>query len=230
MAIKIYFGVPGSGKTTLAARIVLKNLRQGITTFSNVPIKGAVVYDSKVIGEVDISDCDLIIDEAGIEYNSRAYKAMPKSQIQWFKLHRHYGCRNIYVFSQSYEDMDITLRRLADQIFVVKRTLIPYLFCTRRIAVKVGIDEETHQITDLYYFQFMGYQFYWGFHYWHMFDSWSAPVLPNVDWKYSSYDEYTIDKKHSKILYKQLSRSGKLWYKIYSFLLSYLKRCKEKLF
>ena len=181
MSIKIYFGVPGSGKTTNAARIVLGNLKKGITTYSNVPIKGAVLYDSSYIGKYDISDGDMIIDEAGIHYNNRKFKTLPQEQIEWFKLSRHYGIHNIHIFSQSYEDMDITLRRLADEIYVVKRTLIPFIFCTRRIYVKVGIDKETHQIQDQYFFRFLGIKLYAGFHYWHMFDSWSAPELPPIE-------------------------------------------------
>lgn len=218
MSIKIYFGVPGSGKTTLAARIVLRNLKRGIPTFTNVPIKGGLFYDSSVIGHVDLSDAEMIIDEAGIHYNSRLYKSMPKEQIEWFKLSRHYGIRNIHIFSQSYEDMDITLRRLADEIYVVKRTLIPFLFCTRRICVKVGIDEDTHQIIDQYFFQFLGFRFYWGFHFWHMFDSWSAPDLPSKSWHYSSFDDFTIDRKHSRIIYRQLHLSGLLIVKFFRFL------------
>lgn len=215
MSIKIYFGVPGSGKTTNAARIVLRNLKKGITTFSNVPIKGAVLYDASIIGKYDISDGDMIIDEAGIQYNSRKFKTMPQEQIEWFKLSRHYGIRNIHIFSQSYEDMDITLRRLADEIYVVKRTLIPFLFCTRRIMVKVGIDKESHQIMDQYFFQFLGIKLYFGFKYWHMFDSWSAPELPCKEWYYSSYAEYTIDKKHSRMIYRSLRKRGLLPVVIY---------------
>lgn len=218
MSIKIYFGVPGSGKTTNAARIVLGNLKRGVKTFSNVPIKGAIMYDTSLIGKVDISDGDMIIDEAGIAYNNRKFKSLPQEQIEWFKLSRHYGIRNIHIFSQSYEDMDVTLRRLADEIYVVKRSLIPYVFFTRRIMVKVGIDKDTHQIMDMYFFQFLGIKPYLGYHYWHMFDSWSAPDLPPYLWYYSSFDEYTINKKHSKIIFRQLHRHGRLWYKIYDLL------------
>lgn len=220
MSIKIFFGVPGSGKTTNAARIVLGNLKKGIKTYSNVPIKGAILYDQRSIGQYDISDGEMIIDEAGIHYNNRKFKELPKEQIEWFKLSRHYGINNIYIFSQSYEDMDITLRRLADEIYVIKRTLIPFVFCQRRILVKVGIDKETHQIQDQYYFQFLGIKLYFGFHYWHMFDSWSAPVLPPLLWSYSSFDEYTIDKKHSKIIYRKLHRQGRLWFKIFKLFVS----------
>lgn len=215
MSIKIYFGVPGSGKTTLAARLVLQNLKHGVKTFSNVPIKGALLYDAGTIGKIDISDGEMLIDEAGIQFNNRKFKTMPQETIEWLKLHRHYGIKNIHVFSQSYEDMDITLRRLADEIYVVKRTLIPYVFCIRRIKVKVGIDKETHQITDMYFFQFLGIHLYLGYHYWHMFDSWSAPDLPVVDWYYSSYGDFTIDSKHSKIIFRKLRRQGRIWYKVF---------------
>lgn len=227
MAIKIYFGVPGSGKTTNAARIVLNNLRKGITTYSNVPIKGAVLYDPKVIGQVDISKCDLIIDEAGIHYNNRKFKTLPQEQIEWFKLSRHYGVKNIHIFSQSYDDMDITLRRLADEIYIVKRTLIPYLFMTRRIYVKVGIDKDTHQIMDMYFFRGLGITLYFGFRYWHMFDSYSKKPLPQTQWKYSSYDDFTIDKKHSKLIYRSLHKQGKLLYKLFQLSKSLVKRLKE---
>lgn len=217
MGIKIFFGVPGSGKTTLAAKFVHDNLKRGIKTFSNVPIKGALLFDTSDLGVYDISDGCMVLDEAGIAFNNRKFKSLSQCTIEWLKLHRHYGIRDIYVFSQSYDDMDITLRRLADEIYVVKRSLIPFLFSTKRIKVKVGIDKDTHQIMDQYFFQFLGVKSYFGFHYWHMFDSWSAPDLPSVRWHYSSFDSFTINKKHSKLIYKKLHREGKLYYKLFLF-------------
>lgn len=218
MAIKIYFGVPGSGKTTLAAKIVLENLKRGVKTFTNVPIKGGLLFNPADLGVIDISDGQMILDEAGIVFNSRKFKSLPQSTIEWLKLSRHYGITDIHVFSQSYDDMDITLRRLADEIYVIKRSLIPFVFSKRRIKVKVGIDKDTHQIMDQYFFQFLGINSYVGYHFWHMFDSWSAPVLPVSSWYYSSYQEYTIDKKHSKIIYRDLHKQGKLRYKLWMLL------------
>ena len=52
-----------------------------------------------------IDDAKVIIDEAGIEYNNRNFKAFPKEAIYWYKYHRHYEC-SVDVFSQSYDDMD----------------------------------------------------------------------------------------------------------------------------
>lgn len=188
MGFYIYFGVPGSGKTTHAAKIVIDNLKRGFPTYSNVPIKGAFTIDASDIGQYSISNCDLVIDEASIEYNNRKYKSLPQSVIQWYKLYRHYGVRNIYVYSQSYEDMDITLRRLADRYFLIKRTLIPWLSIIRPIHVKIGIDEVSKQIIDQYTFDILP-SFMWLPKYWYLFDSWSAPELPIKEYQNQGFGD-----------------------------------------
>lgn len=200
MPVKIYFGVPGSGKTTHAAKIVYKNLKKGIPTYSNVIIKGAIKIDVSQIGKIMIQDCDLIIDEASIEYNNRNYKALPKEQIQWFKLYRHYGVRNIYIYSQSYDDMDITLRRLSDVMYLVKKSLIPGLIVTREISRKIGINQETHQIEDQFFFGFLKMSFTFGRKYWKMFDSWEAPVLPSRKLEIVGYPNLPISPEVLKLI------------------------------
>ncbi len=96
-----------------------------------------------------IENAKVIIDEAGIEYNNRNYKAFPPESIYFYKYHRHYKV-SVDVFSQSYEDMDVTLRRLAQNFYVVRRSLVPFCVVARRIRRKVGVDEQTKQIADLY--------------------------------------------------------------------------------
>ena len=76
MAVKIFFGVPGSGKTTHAAIIVYRNSKKHFTTYANVPIAGSYFYDAKMLGKFLISDCDLIIDEASIDFNNRKFKSL----------------------------------------------------------------------------------------------------------------------------------------------------------
>lgn len=91
----------------------------------------------------------LIIDEAGIEYNSRKYKSLSQDTISFFKLHRHYRC-DVDFISQSWEDMDVTIRRLADELWYVRR--IGPFTALRRVYKRVGIDEVSHQIIDKYEF------------------------------------------------------------------------------
>ena len=174
--LNVYFGVPGSGKTTFAAyltrwalhenalirfcrrhgnpltRLILnsKYLKRRISVYSNVPITGAYRLDAKVdIGHYMIEDAKIIIDEAGIEYNNRNYKSFPQEAIYFYKYHRHYRV-SVDVFSQSYEDMDVTLRRLAQNFYVVRRSLVPGCIVAIRIRRRVGVDEQTKQIQDLY--------------------------------------------------------------------------------
>ena len=125
----------------------------------------------------------VIIDEAGIEYNNRNFKAFPPTAVYWYKYHRHYQC-SVDVFSQSYEDMDITLRRLAQNYYVVKKSLLPKFVVCKRIRRKVGIDENTHQIIDHYYFGFPILDTKWIFSppLWKLFNSFSRKELPEKEW------------------------------------------------
>ena len=167
--LNVYFGVPGSGKTTFAAyltkwalhenvliRLCRKHpnrltnlllnsryLKRRIDVFSNVPITGAYQLNAKEdIGRFMIEDAKIIIDEAGIEYNNRNYKTFSQEAIYFYKYHRHYKT-SVDIFSQSYEDMDVTLRRLAQNFYVVRRSLVPFCVVARRIRRKVGVDEHT---------------------------------------------------------------------------------------
>lgn len=178
LQLNVYFGVPGSGKTTFAAYLAKqaqkesiiiklcrrfpnrvtnwilngKHWKRRMNVWSNVPINGCYRVDARNdIGNYMIENGKLIIDEAGVEFNSRKYKSFPEAAIYWFKFHRHYGM-SVDVFSQSHEDMDVTLRRLAQNFYVVRRSVLPLFIVIRRIRRKVGIDETTHQIVDAYSF------------------------------------------------------------------------------
>lgn len=148
--IAVYFGSPGSGKTTLACRELLKAQKHYRYTFSNFGCKCADFDD------VDLSslgtwtfpeDSYIAIDEAGIEYNNRKYKSLSQETIKWFKLHRHYCC-DVSVWSQSWDDMDVTIRRLADRLYYVRK-FGPFSLI-RRVYKRVTVDDDTEQIIDGY--------------------------------------------------------------------------------
>jgi len=211
LKVDVYFGVPGSGKTTFAAYLTRKSLSESLllkfcrrfpnrfTTWilngdnwkrpipvvSNVPITGSYALDPmNDIGNVDISDCKMIIDEAGIEFNNRNHKTFPMHMIRWFKLHRHYGV-SVDVFSQSHEDMEVTLRRLAQNYYIVKKSLIPKMITVKRVRRKIGVDDKTHQIMDMYHFgiPIIETRWVWCPPLWKMFDTYDAPELPKKEWR-----------------------------------------------
>ena len=110
--LNVYFGVPGSGKTTFAAYLTRRALHENILirfcrrhrnrltnlllnsrylkrridVYSNVPITGAYRLDAKKdIGFCMIENAKVTIDEAGIEYNNRNYKSFPPEAIYFYK-------------------------------------------------------------------------------------------------------------------------------------------------
>ena len=148
--IRTFFGSPGAGKTTLAVKMAIKNRKKydGVYLNFDHKIKDGFICNLNGLGEWTFSDYSYIcIDEAGIEYNSRAYKALPKPAIAWFKKHRHYKC-DIDVFSQSWEDMDITIRRLSNELWYIYR-IGPWTL-SRRIYKRVAVDKNSEQIIDGY--------------------------------------------------------------------------------
>lgn len=181
--LNVYFGVPGSGKTTFAAHLARKEMRRKRPVWSNVPITGTYEIDiQRDLGKFMISDGKLIVDEAGIEHNNRSYKSMPLHQIEWYKYHRHYRM-SVDVFSQSHEDMDVTLRRLAQNFFVVTKSLIPWHIKVRPIKRYIDIDEHTKQIIDAYRFKsFLSTKRIFSPPLWKLFNTHSCKNLPVKDW------------------------------------------------
>lgn len=205
--LEIYCGVPGSGKSSMAAWLALKQFKYNtklkkkqkrpfpfnvfarnkspLNVFSNTPIIGSYKIDSQDIGRVHIEDALVLIDEAGIEFNNRSFKSFRKDTTAWFKLHRHYNC-NVIVFSQSWEDMDKKIRDLAARIWICSKIpLLPFVVC-RRVSVKIDIDDLSHKLTDKNYFVHPllgGVKIHYVGKAWKLFDSYDAPHLEDVDFE-----------------------------------------------
>lgn len=178
----VYFGAPGSGKSTMAARLASQAMKKGIKVYSNVEIKGCLELDPKNdIGHFDISNGLVIIDEAGIEYNNRDFKSFSADQNKWFKLYRHARC-DIVIFSQSFEDMDKKLRLLAVRYFLVERSILPKFIRCRRISKRIAINDMDSQIIDAYQFVPFSRRLYFGPRYWKLFDSYAMPEYPKKRW------------------------------------------------
>lgn len=176
----IYFGVPGSGKTTFAAWIAKKQFKRGNDVYSNVAIKNAYILEKSDIGKYLIENGSIILDEAGIDYNNRDFKKFSKEETYYFKYHRHYNT-NVFMFSQDL-DMDIKLRKLATRIFLVKKSLIPFFIKRKEISKKIGIDKQTKQIIDEYNFRWFSTKLIFAPALWKMFDTYDRKELPKKKW------------------------------------------------
>ena len=180
------FGSPGAGKTCYLAKLAKKESRKR-PVYCNVDIHGTTLFTE--LGSMTPPEGSLILlDECGIEYNNRAYKALPKSVISYLKLHRHYKV-DMVVVSQSWDDIDITFRRLAERYYLIRKLPIFTLAvrCVRRIKLKTDdglpadVIEPVKLLSGILGMLFGGLPPFFLFnrsHYFWMFDSYSRPPLP----------------------------------------------------
>lgn len=181
-----YFGVPGSGKTTFAAYLTKKALKKKKNVFSNVSLKGAYAISKEDIGKYDMSNGLILCDEAGVEFNNRNYaKNFADYQIDFLKHHRHYN-DDLCFFSQYWNDIDVTLRRLSTRLFLLKPCFIPFCVKRKKIGKRIGIDKETKQIIDEYYFVpffFFGTKYIFSPPLWKMFNTHEKKPLISKQFK-----------------------------------------------
>lgn len=186
--LSLFFGVPASGKTTLCAYLC-KHYKGRV--YSNVPIKGALKIDRSDIGKFDISNGMLLIDEAGIDFNNRfgtrkgSSMALNEDATQWLKLYRHYKIDKFACFSQRV-DIDVTIRGLADRVYLLKKTRIPYIVVfvgvKKVLTVDVPPNSNTGQLVDGYKLRASDFHMIWTPPLWKMFDTYDAPIMPKKEY------------------------------------------------
>lgn len=179
--LTVILGVPGSGKTTLAAYFARRARKERAfkkrNVFSNVPIIGTLKIEPRTdFGKYLIEDGMVLVDEAGIEFNNRQFKSLPHNVIEFAKYYRHYGIKAFVFFSQSL-DMDVTFQRLADRVMIVKKSVFPYFIATREVRKYIGIDNQTHQLVDQYEWTPLSRRWVFAPPNWKYFDTYDSPPL-----------------------------------------------------
>ena len=94
MAVSLYFGLPGAGKTTMMVYLALKGIKSQryryIYCNVHIAVPGVTYIDNECIGKYDLSDCLILVDEATLFADSRDFKNFGKDKINYFLENRHY--------------------------------------------------------------------------------------------------------------------------------------------
>lgn len=128
MAVHLYFGLPGSGKTTMLAKKAYDNAfarkPKYKHIYGNIDLVGIPHYvkiSSDMLGKYMLEDCLILIDEGTIAFDNRDYKNFTKNLVEFFMTHRHYNA-DIYIFAQSFGAVDLKIRRISDKCFYIFKT------------------------------------------------------------------------------------------------------------
>lgn len=207
MAVKLFFGLPGSGKTTLMAYFALRATRKRSpyrNVYCNVGlvVPGVTYIDNDCIGKYEMRDGLILIDEATLFADSRAYKEFGKDKIQFFLLHRHYNC-DVYLFTQQWDAVDRKIRVITDRVYYVFKGALLGKWFTSYYRIPYGIiipdpnkkggtaGEKLGEIVQGYCKpHFLVRLFCTKLYrpkYYKYFDSWEAPELPPLPEHYKPY-------------------------------------------
>lgn len=142
MAVSLYFGLPGCGKTTLLSALALKAVRSDKyrNVYSNVPLKifGVTYIDNSCIGKYILEDALILIDEATLYADSRDHKNFTQGQLTYFLEHRHFNV-DIVLFTQQWDGVDRKIRVITDRVYYVYKGLFLGHWFTRYYRIPYGI-------------------------------------------------------------------------------------------
>lgn len=180
--LELIMGKAGSGKSTLIAHLVKKANKKGRSVYCNHHVLGAFKIESNWLGTYMLEDCTIIIDEAQIEFDNRDFKSFTKNLKFFFSNYRHFKA-DVYIVSQSWEDLDVKIRRQAKKIFIMQNSWIPFTICLQRVRMKFGVNEDKTDIVTQFATSILpglGWILKPNFTVWHYFNSYSKPNLPPV--------------------------------------------------
>ena len=192
--ITLILGAPGSGKSTMAAMLVNMANEKGIPVYCNYPVKNALQVDVKTMINYNLGDSVLIIDEAGLSFNSRNTKMFSAEHYHWFATTRHRGTQ-IFIIVQSWKRLDIVLRELATEVILCRRGIFSFTtWKSYSSAIKLIEDRDGNATEFQELFQKLNWRFFWRPKYYHMFDTKHLDKVYQVpdmgEWPLDQFPEY----------------------------------------
>lgn len=153
--IRCYFGVPGSGKSTVLVKEYRKNKNKYDHIYTiNLQIDGVEMITKEDLEKYKFVNTLILWDEITMDADNREFKSFSKDLRDFFILHRHFGCDIVYA-TQNFENVDKKVRDLTCELWYMSKSVVPLFrqFTTcKRIYRNVNINEHTSDLT-------LGYRF-----------------------------------------------------------------------
>ena len=192
-------GKKGSGKTCDIAKRSLKAQKKGIKVYSNIEIPGNFIFNPRDINSFTFDEGSYIfIDEVGLIWDNRDFKAFEKGINIWFKYSRQYKCK-VFLYSQAF-DVDLKIRNLCDSLILMTR--IGKITLLRPINKILGISKDENgngNLVDSYSFSWV---FDWKINYmpryYGLFKSFNPPKREIIESTFENYNEINEIYKDTK--------------------------------
>lgn len=227
--VKLFFGLPGCGKTTILTMMAYKALKDRRPRYKHVysnvylgrkpPFDRIIYIDKDDIGIYDISDGLLLLDECTLLFDSRDYKNFSKPMLSYFLLHRHYNV-DIILFTQQWDGVDRKIRVITDRVYYVYKTILTGKWISKYYRIPYGIiipdankknsGEKLGDIVQGYckpsFFQRIFCSRVYRPKYYRFFDSWDAPKLPPLPQTVSQEEEpiFFLDRNEEQELSQEI--------------------------
>ena len=187
---KLYmvFGKKGSGKSSYLVRKAIQYQKKGYIVYTNMQdccLDGIRIINPDDLGNfVPVADSCLLLDEVGMLYDNRDYRNFKPSVRNFFKLQRHYRVV-CFLASQTF-DIDKKLRDLTDEMYLISN-IATACSLVRPIRKTVTLTEATAEgesriAENLKFRFFTSWRVYWIPTTIKYFQSFKAPVLPNLEY------------------------------------------------
>lgn len=216
MAVSLYFGLPGAGKTTMMVYLALKGIKSQryryIYCNVHIAVPGVTYIDNDCIGKYDLSDCLILVDEATLFADSRDFKNFGKDKLTYFLEHRHYNS-DIILFTQQWDGVDRKIRVITDRVYYVYKGKLLGRWFTRCYPIPYGIiipdpkkdsSEKLGEIVQGYAKPNVLVRLFspWLYRpsYYKYFDSWERPELPKLP---SRYGATPVPEKQRKKIFSK---------------------------
>lgn len=143
MAVSLYFGLPGAGKSTILTSHAKRALRKRSpykNVYCNIDLNlpGIIKIEHSDLGKYAIEDGLVLIDEATLMFDSRDYKNFSKRLVEFFLLHRHMRV-DIELYTQQWNGVDLKIRVITDRVFYIYKGLFSGSWFSRYYRVPYGI-------------------------------------------------------------------------------------------
>lgn len=200
------FGKKGSGKSTYLVKQALKYKKKGFIIYTNMAdmcIPGVRYIDVDLLGKfVPEADSALFIDEVGMIWDSRNFKAFKPEVRDFFKLQRHY--RVVCFLASQTWDIDKKLRDLTDRMYLITNfaTVFSLVRPVRRkiVVTEATSDSESRISENLKISSIFDWRFTYIPKFKKYFDSFLVPDTPKISYKeYLTENEILTQTKESYV-------------------------------